>query len=68
MTYVKRADRHEFHAIVDDGRGTATVTIIDGYGRFVSDDMSDRRYWRYVVGVHTKDEAIAAAKSEGLAR
>jgi hypothetical protein len=66
MTYVKRIDRREYHAAVDDGRGIATVTIVDGYGRFVCDDMNDRRFWRRVVGVHTKEEAIRAAKAEGL--
>jgi hypothetical protein len=66
MTYVKRKDRREFDASVCDGRGIGRVTVVDGYGRYVTDDMSDRRYWCTVVGVHTKDEAIAAAKAEGL--
>jgi hypothetical protein len=66
MTYVKRNDKRAYEASVDDGRGLGWVTVVDGYGRFVSDDTSDRRYWCTVVGVHTRDEAVAAAKAEGL--
>ena len=66
MTYVKRKDRREFKASVCDGRGIGRVTVVDGYGRYVSDDITDRRYWITVVGVHTEAEAIEAAKAEGL--
>jgi hypothetical protein len=66
MTYVKRKDRRAYKASVCDGRGIGRVTVVDGYGRYVSDNITDRRYWVTVVGVHTEAEAIEAAKVEGL--
>jgi hypothetical protein len=66
MTYVKRKDRRAFAASVCDGRGIGRVRVVDGYGRAVSEDYRDRRFYCTVVGVHTEAEAIAAAKAEGL--
>jgi hypothetical protein len=39
---------------------------VDGCGRPIAYDKRDRRYWCSVVGVHTREEAIVAAKERGL--
>jgi len=56
---MKRADQREYRVELFDGRGTATVVIVDGYDRAVSEVA-------HVVAVHTQREAIAAALREGL--
>jgi hypothetical protein len=56
---VKRSEERVMRASVSDGRGTANVWVEDGSGRVVSAVYS-------VVGVHSVDEAIRAARREGF--
>lgn len=63
---MRRRDRREYDVSLNEGCGTASVWVVDGYGRPISYDKRDRRYWCSVVGVHTREQAIAAAKERGL--
>jgi hypothetical protein len=68
MARIPRKDQRRYEVSVNDGRGTATVWIVDGYDRPITDDMRDRTAWVSVVGVHTRAEAIEAALAEGIER
>ena len=55
----KRAETREYRVSLFDGRGTAAVYRVDGYGRAVSEVV-------HVTGVYTERDAIAAAVAAGL--
>ncbi len=57
---MKKDERH-IRVTLFDGRGTANVSVVDGYGRVVDNDIANVVY---VVGVHTEAEAISAAKAK----
>jgi hypothetical protein len=55
---MKRKDERHYRVELFDGRGTATVCVVDGYGRVVDNSPANIVY---VEGVHTEREAITAA-------
>jgi hypothetical protein len=61
-----RREGRDYEVSLDEDRGTARVWVVDGSGRPISYDERDRRYWCSVVGVHTREQAVAAAKERGL--